>query len=75
MSIRVDLTPEQARILRPIMDKLNEYSDNGKPGMAVAQIHYDHILGRAYNHETALKVQEALGNYGAVTDIRGERKL
>lgn len=59
--IRIELTEEQIDQLRSIMDKIRKWSDEGNPGMAVAQIYYDHIACGCLPHSDAKKVQELLG--------------
>lgn len=67
--IIVLLTAEQQKQIRPIMKRIAKMSDQGKPGMAVAQVYEDHIGVGYLTHEQGKAVQEILSNLGSKTPV------
>lgn len=67
--IVVLLTKEQQEKIRPVIKRIEKMAENGKPGIAIAQVYSDHIGVGYLTHEQGKAVQEILSKLGSKTPV------
>lgn len=61
MSRVISLTVGQMNELEPDLARIAEMASEGRPGMLIAQVFSGHMRVMVVSHETAGKVQQAVG--------------
>lgn len=60
--IRVDITPRQRDMLRPVWRQIERQPHrSGRPGAVIAQVHKDSLIVFVLTHEQAMRMREILG--------------
>lgn len=61
MATIIELTPEQQALIEPLMTRIAQMSEEGKPGILAAQVFPDHMRVGIISHEAGVEMIQKTG--------------